>query len=187
MAPTASSRPVRSMTVAPSVRARPIRTARSSSLAVAPAQHVQQLSARRRIARRAGGASSWSAGATSVRQRGCRIAQHDEQRALPRVGEIDRRLEQPLGQRPMADRRLPHLVLRLQVEQVPARVAEAEDLHALGEHLDLVRRAEHDADVLVADGRERVRAVARRARHLERARRARIGRRRRCRARRRCG
>ena len=58
----------------------------------------------------------------------------------------------------------------LHVEQVPARVAEAEHLHALREHLDLVRRAEHDADVLIADRRQRVRAIRARdtAHQLER-------------------
>ena len=41
-------------------------------------------------------------------------------------------------------------------------------MHALREDLDLVGRTEDDADLLVADRRERVRAVRRRAGHFER-------------------
>jgi hypothetical protein len=50
---------------------------------------------------------------------------------------------------------------------VPARVAEAEDLHTLREELDLMRRTEHDTHVPVADSRQRMRPVRRRTWHVE--------------------
>ena len=37
------------------------------------------------------------------RQRGCGIAQHDEERSLPGVGQVQRRLEQALGKRRVPD------------------------------------------------------------------------------------
>ena len=65
-----------------------------------------------------------------------------------------------------ADRVGPHLVVRLDVEQVPLGVAEREDLRALGKHLDLVRRAQHDADVAGCPAwRGRAAAYAARAGH----------------------
>ena len=131
-------------------------------------QHLQQLAAARRLGI-AGVARSVEliAGCHQHRQRSRRIAQHHEERSLTSIGEVDRRLKQSLREAAVADRCGPYLVLRLEVEQMPARVAEAEHLHALGEQLDLMGRAEHDADVPIAGGRERVRSVRRRTGHVE--------------------
>jgi hypothetical protein len=57
-----------------------------------------------------------------------RIARDHEQRALARVGEVERRLKDPHRQRLVADRLGPLLVLRLQVEEVPRSTAERKDL-----------------------------------------------------------
>src|SRR5205823_2781692 len=92
------------------------------------------------------------------------MTQHDEERPLSRIGKIERGLQHTFGERWIADDRCPQLMLRLEIQQVPSRIAEAEHLHAFGEHLDLVIRAEDDADVAVAGGRQRMRAIDRRAR-----------------------
>ena len=50
---------------------------------------------------------------------------------------------------------------------MPRGVAKTEHLDAVREDLDLVRRAEDDAEVAVAGGRERVRAIRGGARDVE--------------------
>ena len=161
----------------------------------ASGQQVQQVAPRRRP-RGAGcgpssSMSSRSGDGDELRQRLHRPAQHHEERALPRVRQVERGAEQPLGQRRVADRRLPQRVLRRLVEQPPVGVAEAEDLRAFGEHLDLAARVEHDADVLAGHRGAGVPVVGLRARHVDGRGRAGMrrpsGRCRRCRAGGRCG
>ena len=65
------------------------------------------------------------------------------------------------------DRVHPDVELRLQIEQVPVRVAERQHLRAFGEHLDLVRRAQHHGDVPAQQRRPRVRLVGHRTRRRQ--------------------
>ncbi len=97
------------------------------------------------------------------------LAQHHEQRPLPDVGQIERRLENELAERGVAGRAVPHRIFGADIEQVPAGVAEGEDVLPFREHADLVRRRQDDADVPVARRRARVRLVGRRDRRGQRA------------------
>ena len=99
MAPTASSRP----DAVHDRRAVGLRQAgehrRVEVDGAAAAQHVQQLHAVGRVARFAARRVEAIARRHEQRQRRRGVAQDDEQRALPRVSQVERRLEQAAGER----------------------------------------------------------------------------------------
>ena len=70
-----------------------------------------------------------------------------------------RRHTQPPCERLVPDRLGPQAILRLQIEQVPVRVAKREQLRAFSEHFDFAARAEHDAHMAPRAGRRRVRRI----------------------------
>ena len=80
----------------------------------------------------------------------------DEQAALALLGEVEGRLEEDAGERGVAHRAFPQGELRFGVEHAPAAVGEDEGLDAAGEDLDLLVRAEHQADVAASACRHRV-------------------------------
>ena len=157
--------------MAPSSDASAASTFGSRSVSRAAFEQVQQVAARRRVGLprpRRDRHVETIGGRHQLRDRDCRVARDDEQRALARIGQVERGLEEPHRQRVVADGLGPQPVLRLQVEQVPRGAAEREDLRAFREDLDLARRAEHGAHVPVLQRGPRVRLIGLRARHLQR-------------------
>ena len=79
-----------------------------------------------------------------------RVAQDHEERAQPRLAEVQGSLEDGRGQvspAGSADGRAPHCEFAGDIEQPPASVAEAEHQRSLGEDLDLLRGGEDQANV----------------------------------------
>src|SRR5438093_4238356 len=96
----------------------------------APRDELQQIAPRRAIAGVdiryvAAEAIGWC---EQVRDGLRRIAHDDEQRALARICQIERRLKQTQRERRIPDRLDPTVVLRFELEEMPARAAERQQL-----------------------------------------------------------
>jgi hypothetical protein len=88
-----------------------------------------------------------------------RTVDDDEQGPLPGLGQVQGRLEEDAGQVGPADRLGPRGELLRRVEHPPAAVREGERLGPVGEELDLLVRAQDDADVSRDPGRPGVRGI----------------------------
>ena len=93
-----------------------------------------------------------------------RVGRRRRTAPLPRLGQVERGLEDHAGELRAADGLVPEGELGGRVEDPPAAVGEGERLRALGEELDLLVGAEHDADVARGPGRPGVRGVGPRRR-----------------------
>ena len=87
---------------------------------------------------------------------GLRVGDHDEEAAVATLGEVERGLEEDAGQDRVGDGVFPDRELRRRVEDPPPAVREGERLLAAGEQLDLVVRAQDQADVAAGAGGPRV-------------------------------
>src|SRR6187397_1784398 len=95
-------------------------------LNAAAAKHVHQLSAPWHRAAGMADEIELMRGRHELRQRRRGIAQHHKKGTFPGVREITGGLEQTFGQYVVVGGSLPHFVLCLEVEQMPASVSEAE-------------------------------------------------------------
>src|SRR5208337_2957138 len=75
------------------------------------------------------------------------VGDDNKQASLTLLGKVERRLKEHAGQTGIGDRPFPERKLGLRVEHPPAAVGEDKRLHSTGEHLDLLVRAEHEADM----------------------------------------
>ena len=95
------------------------------------------------------------------------IGDDDKQASLALLGKVERRLKEHVGQSGIGYRPFPERKLRFRVEHPPAAVGEDKRLHSTGEHLDLLVRAEHQADMAAGPRGQRMKRVNPGARNRE--------------------